>query len=391
MMLKIDDVDLIDADQRKQIWQPLSPSDINTLWNQVDQHYHESTLRWSAFCNALCLKGFLDWVAEDEDILAMTSEKKLIDQVVSVLSSRVRSLNSSYQKLQQRQFVSYLFDQSVRDSASLQAVLNGVLVTLYGHRLALIPCEAIEPDELLIPQEWVDIPELTAEYYLAIALNLDDQWLRMYGYASHDQVKQKAKYNSERGLYSLADKDLHHLSLPWLTAYLTAIASESVSQSEPVPQNTALPDFWTGFMQDWQAFGSQIWQGIQSLATLSQPALAIARSGNPILPPPEYHLILGDYIVTLTILQEPIEDPILEEIRLSLTARVTKGTLPLPENLQICLEFQDELGSGDSLEEEILASADAAVEFPELLGVPGAEFSITLTLADLKTTKRFRL
>ena len=388
-MVKTDDAVLPSADQ---IWQPLSPDDINPLWNQIDPHDPESTSHWTAFCNALCLKGFLDWVAEDPDILAVPSNETGLDQVVSVLVTRDGSPHPTYQKLQQRQFVSYLFDQSVQGTSDFPSVLNGVLVTLYGHRLALIPCEAIEPDELTIPQAWVDIPELTADYYLAIALNLDDQWLRVYGYASYDQIKQYAKYNSKQGLYAIAEEYFQSRSLPWLTAYLTAIAATPVSQSEPVPPPTVLTDFWTGFMQDWQAFGNQIWQGIQSLATLPQPALAISKSGNTVLPPPEHHLILGEYIVTLTILQEPLEDPTSEEVSLFLTARVTKGTLPLSENLQVCLEFHDETGSSDSLEEEILASAETTVvEFPELLGVPGAEFSITLNLADHQTTKRLRL
>lgn len=388
-MVKTDDAVLPSADQ---IWQPLSPDDINPLWNQIAKHNPESIPHWTTFCNALCLKGFLDWVAEDPDILTMPSGETGLEQVVSILVTRDGSPNPTYQKLQQQQFVSYLFDQSIQGTSDFPAVLNGVLVTLYGHRLTLIPCEAIEPDELVIPQAWVDIPELTADYYLAIALNLDDQWLRVYGYTSYDQIKQYAKYNAQKELYTIAEEDLQSCNLSWLTAYLTAIAAAPVSQAEPVPPNTVLADLWAGFIQDWQAFGRQIWQGVQSLTALPQPALAIARSGNTILPLAEHHLLLGEYIVTLTILQEAFGEPTSEEVSLFLTARVTKGTLPLPANLQVCLEFHDETGSSDSLEEEILASAAAAVvEFPELLGVPGAEFSITLALADLKTTKRMRL
>lgn len=383
-MLSFDDIVLLNADQ---ICQPILSSDLDTLWHQVEQHYSDSTIRWTAFCNALCLKTFLDWLAEDPSFSALLPEETRLNQVVTVLATGHRASNQSYQKVQKQQFVSYLLDQPRQSAATHQTAFNGVLLSLQGTRLALIPCEAIDPDELSIPQAWVDIPELAADYYLAIALNLDEQWLRVYGYASYNQLKQKAAYNSRLKLYSLSQEDFHSRSLPWFTAYLTALLStEPDTQVAPEYEGFPLPNQWTEFIQKWQAFGSKIWQSVYAFPTLREPTMALARGGDIT------YLIVGDYIVALSILQEVMEDPISDEIVLSIAASVTQGSLPLPANLQICLEFHDETDSSDRLEVEILADTKVpVVEFPQLLGVPGAEFSITATLADVKTTKQFVL
>lgn len=385
-MLSLDDAIRLNADQ---IWQPLSPSDIDSLWHPIEQQYPEPSLRWPAYCNALCLKGFLDWVVANIGNLATSPKERWLSQVVSVLSTSSRPLYRTYQKLQQRQFISYLVGHSVQDSRIDETPLIGVRITLHGRRLALIPCEAIEPDEFCIPERWVDTPELAADYYLAIALNLDDHWLRVYGYASHDQIKQKAVHDPDQRLYSLAEEALPNRSLPWLTTYLTALAAESARQPAAVPESSPDTDGWATFLQDWFAFGRQIWQGLQALADLPQPALVMAKSGNATLTPAEYPLILGDHLVVFRIIQKPTSDT--NEIELSIAARV-RGDLPLPGNLQVILAFHDETGNSDTLEATIAAdAADPMVEFPELLGLPGAEFTVTATLADLSTTQTVRL
>ncbi|MEO0686750.1 MAG: DUF1822 family protein, partial [Cyanobacteria bacterium J06649_11] len=74
-------------------------------------------------------------------------------------------------------------------------------------RLVLVPSEQSVPTEFRIPQEWVDIPSWTANYYLAAQLNIEEGWLRIWGFISHEQVR-VAQYDSIDRSYCVNNDDL---------------------------------------------------------------------------------------------------------------------------------------------------------------------------------------
>ena len=84
---------------------------------------------------------------------------------------------------------------NVEDLPSIWEFVNGTALTIGHTRLALIPQETIDTDEFSVPQEWVDIPNWLADYYLGVQVNLEQRWLRIWGFISHKTLKQKAEYD----------------------------------------------------------------------------------------------------------------------------------------------------------------------------------------------------
>jgi Protein of unknown function (DUF1822) len=82
-------------------------------------------------------------------------------------------------------------------------LVNGSVVTVGDHRIALIPSEVVDQSELEVPQEWVDIPSWAADYYLAIYLMPDMQSLHIAGFATHQQLKQEARLDFGQRSYHL--------------------------------------------------------------------------------------------------------------------------------------------------------------------------------------------
>ena len=76
-----------------------------------------------------------------------------------------------------------------------------------GLRWVVIPTEAIDDDELRVPQEWVDIPSWVGDYYVLAQVNADDGWVKIAGLATHAMVKGQGDYGSDR-TYSLSSDDL---------------------------------------------------------------------------------------------------------------------------------------------------------------------------------------
>ena len=68
--------------------------------------------------------------------------------------------------------------------------------------------ETIEAASLQVPQEWVDIPDWAADYYLAAHVDVDEQRLVLWGYATHAQVKTQGVYEASDRTYTLSDIDL---------------------------------------------------------------------------------------------------------------------------------------------------------------------------------------
>ncbi|MDZ8224994.1 DUF1822 family protein [Nostoc sp. ChiVER01] len=107
---------------------------------------------------------------------------------------------------------------------SFWEVVNGTAITFERDRLVLIPTLAMDDDELRVPQEWVDIPEWVADYYIAVQVNPDDGWMKIFGYTTHQILKTKGVYDAGDRTYSLEKEDLiPDINVLWVTRQLNQL------------------------------------------------------------------------------------------------------------------------------------------------------------------------
>jgi Protein of unknown function (DUF1822) len=136
---------------------------------------------------------------------------------------------------------------------SFWEVVNGTAIAFNGYRLVLIPTLAIDDDELRVQQEWVDIPEWVADYYVGIQVNPDDGWIKILGYTTHENLKTKGVYDVVDRTYSLDVEDLiSDLNVLWVTHQLNStealradiapLASIATTQAENLLQRLGNPD-----------------------------------------------------------------------------------------------------------------------------------------------------
>lgn len=118
-------------------------------------------------------------------------------------------------------------------SENLWEFVTGFAVNLGKNRLVIIPSETIDTDEFSVPQEWVDIPELAADYYLAVQVNLEDGWLRMWGFSTHDKLKTEGRYDPGDRTYSLDSEDMfENLNTLWVSQQLCPAEKAEI---QPLP------------------------------------------------------------------------------------------------------------------------------------------------------------
>ena len=92
--------------------------------------------------------------------------------------------------------------------ADIWQFFNGSVLESNGKRIVLLPTTAIDRSELIIPQEWVDIPAWAGDYFIAVQIDPDAEMLYCWGYITHQMMKSQARYDASDRTYNL---DAHHL------------------------------------------------------------------------------------------------------------------------------------------------------------------------------------
>ncbi|MEM9164928.1 MAG: DUF1822 family protein, partial [Cyanobacteria bacterium P01_F01_bin.4] len=179
-------------------WLEISPEIETRCWQESSVLATANPFH-SVYLNQLCLSVFLPWLQAEYDVEGRS------------------------------------WPPGLSSPQALWEMVNGVGVTLPTKRLVLIPTEDIDIDELAIPQEWLDIPDWAADYYLAVQVNRVEQWMRVWGYATHQQAKQSGRYDALDQTYCIDGTRLgRDLNAFWLTYQL---CPEAVTQAvvSPLP------------------------------------------------------------------------------------------------------------------------------------------------------------
>jgi hypothetical protein len=175
----------------------LDQGTIDRAWLE-SQTASNAPSRWQNYLNQVALAVFLPWLQVEEDPTAKAQNQ-------------------------------------ATEQAAIWEVVNGTAIAIKDAKLVLIPSEADDLGELRVPQEWIDLPNWAADYYLAVQVNVDAGYVRVWGYATHQQLKQGSFNQSDR-TYSLSDEELiGDLNALWVAR---ALCPNEVTQAaiEPLPE-----------------------------------------------------------------------------------------------------------------------------------------------------------
>ncbi len=136
---------------------------------QLAQENSSNATKWQTYLNLLTLKTCLPWL---KDILA---------------EDKIKYTN---------------------DLLDIWEFINGFAVEVNHTKLIFIPSENEDLGEINVPQEWIDIPAYAGDYYIAVQINPDEKWLRIWGYCSYEQLKNRGEYDAFMRSYSLDEAEL---------------------------------------------------------------------------------------------------------------------------------------------------------------------------------------
>jgi Protein of unknown function (DUF1822) len=165
------------------------------VWQQSDR-FRWPNSRWNAFLNALCLEVLQPWFQEALNLQAKVSRY---------------SLPASWD------------------------IVNGTALQVGSRRCLLVPHESLDTSWLRVPQEWVSIPGWIADDYLGIQIDLSEELLKVWSYATHGQLVRHGHYDPSDRHCCLDEAELFtDMGLFW-AAMTGSIALEEKPHEAPAP------------------------------------------------------------------------------------------------------------------------------------------------------------
>jgi|GEM_PF-2869946 len=390
-MLVLDDMVTLYPDQ---LWLEISPESCQTARQTVNaQAYSNPVAVERAYHNIICQTVVANWLREDPDLPTP------------------------------------VFWLSSQEQSAIWEFVNGSILLLNTTRLTLIPSDTVNLDELSIEQEWVDIPDWASHYYLAVQLNLQDGWLRVSGYITHNKLKQQGIYDAMDRTYTLDQSELiEDLNILWVAretsrwfpmvdplSVLSSAQADALipplSQARSTsPRLNLPPEQWIALIANpvWrenlyhhrtatthlgQWFQNLIepgWQAIRNFAALQSqfPTYALARGMTP-----QEKRIDGDgYQFAVMVICEDFESnphpadaaQSLVEVGFIVGVRLVQSDFDrshvhLPIDVNVELAFPDEVGQMETITEHLTSDTpNLTVWFPKL--IVQSQESVTLML-----------
>lgn len=115
-------------------------------------------------------------------------------------------------------------------------LVNGFVLQVGTTRIGFIPSETIDLEEFEVYQEWVDLPNWVADYYVPVQVDLEQQYLHLWGFISYADLKAKATLDPIFRTYHVnAAHTISNLDLLQADYELSALTSEPMAQAEIKP------------------------------------------------------------------------------------------------------------------------------------------------------------
>lgn len=189
------DLETLSLNNSTNLWLEIPENQQTKIWEQ-SQAFSTDNRRWMAYLNRLSSQVFLPWLKEEH-----ASDAKVFPNSATL--------------------------------PSIWEVTNGTGISFNGKKLVLIPSEALDISELRVPQEWVDIPGWSADYYLPVQVNVESGYIRIWGYTSQVNLKEMGTYDNSDRTYCL-DKEhlISNLSILWIARQ---VCPEEITKNETVP------------------------------------------------------------------------------------------------------------------------------------------------------------
>ena len=119
--------------------------------------------------------------------------------------------------------VKSIFPSEESQLISVINLVNGFALSINGIKIAFILSHDLDLLGFEVPREWVDLSNWAADYYVPIQIDLEHNYLHLWGFISHQHLLQTATLDRNLQSYEVENIDLiDELDLLWVAGDLVA-------------------------------------------------------------------------------------------------------------------------------------------------------------------------
>lgn len=93
------------------------------------------------------------------------------------------------------------------NSSELWEFIHGFILQVEDKQIVVIPSEDSDIEGFTVQREWVDIPDLAADFYLVVRVDIDEKILHFWGFISREEIREFAELEPLYRQY-LVDRNL---------------------------------------------------------------------------------------------------------------------------------------------------------------------------------------
>jgi Protein of unknown function (DUF1822) len=170
------------------------------------------------------IKSFPELIADQSALISTTSSNNLCQTAVAQYLQASLGLD-----------VCTAYPSNIK-SAQINLLVDGFALSIAGIRVVFIPSEDLDNSSFELPQEWMDLSNWVADYYVPIQIDVDDQSLHLWGFITHHQVQEAGAFDRIFRTYTVNSQELNDdLDNLWLRCELQASGEIVTSPTKPLP------------------------------------------------------------------------------------------------------------------------------------------------------------
>jgi Protein of unknown function (DUF1822) len=131
--------------------------------------------------------------------------------------------------------VAVAYPTDLKFTRLISQLVTGFVLNVATIRIAFIPSEDLDYDGLEIEQEWVDLSNWAADYYVPVQVDLEGELLHLWGFISYRDVKEQGAFDRIARTYTIDSQYLSDdLDDLWLIC-------ELIASGEMLPERAVIP------------------------------------------------------------------------------------------------------------------------------------------------------
>ena len=124
---------------------------------------------------------------------------------------------------------------------SYWSVMSGTPVSVDNLKIVIIPSDTIDTSGISIAREWLEIPHLTPDYFLAVQVNLEEKWVLLWAYIHSNTIRERGNLNQYHQYYTVSsDLMSSDLELLGVTKQFITLPQYNLTPIHPISESSVL-------------------------------------------------------------------------------------------------------------------------------------------------------